>query len=55
MSAHDINATILTLLSARAPFFGGKQTTIESKPERGPGGDPLRPVRDAPPAPGPRS
>src|SRR6516225_9804954 len=30
---------------------GAKQTTVESKPERGSGGDPLRPMPDVP-APG---
>src|SRR5207245_2559090 len=35
------------------PLSGAKQTTLESKPERGAGGDPLRPVPGVPPpAPG---
>jgi hypothetical protein len=33
------------------PLSGAKQTTLESKPERGPGGDPLRPVPGVPPRP----
>jgi hypothetical protein len=32
-------------------FRGAKQTTLESKPERGTGGDALRPVPRVPPRP----
>jgi hypothetical protein len=40
-----------------AVAFGAKQTTLESKAERGPGGDPWRPVPGVPPRRrrGPRS
>src|SRR5215472_9696004 len=38
-------------MTAFVPLAGAKQTTLESKPERGPGGDPLRPVPGEPPCP----
>jgi len=38
-------------MTAFVPLAGAKQTTLESKPERGPGRDPLRPVPGEPPCP----
>jgi hypothetical protein len=35
----------------REELARAKQTTLESKPERGPGGDALRPVPGVPPRP----
>jgi hypothetical protein len=54
---HGYAASREAAITAFAKSWRAKQTTLESKLERGAGGDPLRPVSGVPPRPrrGPRS